>query len=95
MHSHSCTDTQAVCRGCGRKLNGSPYFKGGCAYVPNANGSSGARAKSNYYGGWVCSRGCDYNASLALEQDMPGHGYGQKQPGREAMARIENNWSDA
>lgn len=85
--SYHCTDTQAVCRGCGQKLNGSPYWKGGSASLPN-----GQRAKANYYGGWVCSRRCDYRASLELEQDMPGHSYQQRAPGREAMARIESNW---
>lgn len=29
---HHCTDTQAVCRGCGLKLRGSPSWKGGLAY---------------------------------------------------------------
>lgn len=91
---HHCTDTQAVCRGCGQRLNGSPYFKGGAAYVPRADGSNGPQAKSNYFGGWVCSRECDYRASLELERDMPGHGHKQRQPGREAMARINANWPD-
>lgn len=90
--SYHCTDTQAVCRGCGAKLNGSPYFKGGIAYVRLQDGGNGQRAKANYYGGWVCSRHCDYRASLELEQDMPGHGYSQKKPGSQAMARIESNW---
>jgi hypothetical protein len=91
---HSCTDTQAVCRGCGRLLKGSPYFKGGRASVMRADGSYSHAAKVNYFGGWVCSRSCDYRASLELEQSMPGHGHDQKQPGREAMRQIESNWPE-
>jgi hypothetical protein len=91
--SYSCSDTQAVCRGCGAKLSGSPYFKGGTAYVQtNFPGVSGARAKANYYGGWVCSRFCDIRSSLELEQSMPGHGLSQKSLGHEAMSRIDANW---
>lgn len=90
----SKSDDQAVCRGCGAELDGSPYHRGGTAYVRRPDGSSGARAKANYYGGWVCSRSCDYRASLHLEQDMPGHGYRQTKPGSEAMSRINANWPD-
>ena len=88
---HSCTDTQAVCRGCGRHLGGSPYFKGGTAYVMNDKGGYRHAAKANYFGGWVCSRSCDYRASLALEKSMPGHG-GQTSLSPEVMARIESKW---
>lgn len=87
---YSCTDSQAVCRGCGKHLDGSPYFKGGRAYDPVTR----KQARFNYYGGHVCSRECDFRASLELEQDMPGHGWTQKRPGREAMARIESNWPE-
>lgn len=66
---YSCTENQAVCRGCGKHLNGSPYYKGGVATDARGN-----RVKVNYYGGWVCSRSCDYRASLELEESMPGHG---------------------
>lgn len=89
---HSCTDTQAVCRGCGKRLGGSPYWKGGAAYVMNDKGGYRHAARRNYYGGWVCSRTCDYRASLELEQSMPGHGHSQRQPCREAMERINSNW---
>jgi hypothetical protein len=91
---YSCTDTQAVCRGCGRHLNGNPYWKGGSAYIPRADGSNGAAAKKNYFGGWVCSRGCDRRASLELERSMPGHGPDQQSLSREAMARINSNWPE-
>lgn len=90
---HSCTDTQAVCRGCGKHLTGDPYWKGGRASVW-INGRYSHTAKANYFGGWVCSRSCDYRASLELEQSMPGHGYSQRQPGREAMERINSNWPE-
>lgn len=90
---HSCTDTQAVCRGCGRKLEGSPYWKGGRAAVW-VNGRYSHAAKANYYGGWVCSRSCDYRASLELEGSMPGH-QGQRSLDGPAMARINANWPEA
>ena len=92
---HNCTDTQAVCRGCGQPLNGSPYFKGGTAYVRRADGSSGAQAKRNYYGGWVCSRRCDYNSCEELEESMPGHGWGSsKKLDRSAQASVDSNWPE-
>lgn len=91
---YSCTDTQAVCRGCGQHLGGNPYWKGGSAHVKRADGGYKHAAKANWYGGWVCSRSCDYRAALELEQSMPGHGRGQRQPGPDAMRRINDNWPD-
>lgn len=91
---HSCTETQAVCRGCGQLLGGSPYWRGGTAYVTNDKGGYVRSVKRNYFGGWVCSRSCDYRASLELEQSMPGHGHSQQRPGREAMDRINSNWPE-
>lgn len=93
----NCTDEQAVCRGCGRHLQGSPYFKGGRAYVPAENprhAHDSRPAKVNYYGGWVCSRACDYRASLELERSMPGHGSGQTRLDGPALERINSNWPD-
>lgn len=87
---YSCTETQAVCRGCGKHLHGSPYFKGGHASVWIDEKYS-HEAKVNYFGGWVCSRSCDYRASLELEESMPGHG-GQRSLSPEVMARIEGKW---
>lgn len=81
----------AECRHCRKPLRGKPYHLGGGAYLPLPKGG---RAPVNYYGGYVCSRSCDVRTSLELEQSMPGHGYSQKQPGREAMARINSNWPD-
>lgn len=95
--SHSCTDTQAVCRGCGRNLQGSPYFKGGQAYVPAANPRheyDRTPAKRNYYGGWVCSRRCDHRSSLELEQSMPGHGWSQQRLGSAAAQSLAANWDN-
>lgn len=83
---------EATCRGCNRKLIGRNYCYGGRAYVPREDGSAGAEAKTNYYGGFVCSRSCDFRSSLALEQDMTGHGYGQKTLGQSAQRALENNW---
>jgi len=93
---YHCTDTQAVCRGCGKKLNGSPYFKGGSASVYE-DGKYKHMAKKNYYGGWVCSRKCDINASSELECSMPGHGtqqYGFSSLDRNAKNRIISNWGE-
>lgn len=93
----NATETPAVveeaaeCCWCRTKLRGQPYHKGGIAYLPLPKGG---RAPVNYYGGYVCSRSCDYRASLDLEQSMPGHGFSQQKPGREAMVRIESNWGD-
>lgn len=67
MHRH---DTKAVCRGCGKVLNGKAYHLGGSAYGPVTN----ERAPTNFYGGFVCSRDCDFRASLEQEDSMPGAG---------------------
>lgn len=90
---YSCTDTQAVCRGCGKLLKGSPYFKGGSASTPE-----GRSARVCYYGGWVCSYGCDVRACAELEDSMPGHGTGlahaMRTLDRRARERIKSNWPD-
>lgn len=81
-------DEKATCRGCGRELNGSPYYTGKPAYHPETK----ERCRSNFYGGHVCSEQCDYRASLELEQTMPGH-FGQKQISNTSVLRhIKNNW---
>lgn len=89
--TYHCTDDQAVCRGCGRHLDGSPYFKGGRAFLP---GGGYREAKVNHYGGWVCSRECDVRAALALEQSMPGHGVQQTRIGQAARERVNRNWPE-
>lgn len=86
MHS---SDENAVCRGCGRVLIGKPYWAGGSAYLP---GPKMEPARVNHYGGFVCSRACDFNASLELERDMPGHGSGQTRLCQSAAASLERNW---
>jgi hypothetical protein len=81
-------DEVATCRGCGLVLRGKPYWAGGRAYHPD----HGRECMKNYYGGFVCSRGCDVRAALELEQSMPGHGLKQTSVGADAMRRIISNW---
>lgn len=61
----------AECRHCGLKLRGKPYHLGGPAYLPLPKGGL---AKRNFYGGWVCSKQCDWEAAMDLEASMPGCG---------------------
>lgn len=70
------------------ELRGFAYMYGGRAYHPR----TGEECKRNHYGGFVCSRGCDFRASLELEQSMPGHGYGQRQLGCYAAESLRRNW---
>lgn len=72
---------QASCRYCKRPLKGEPYYTGKNNY----------NYKINYYGGFVCSEGCDTRACLELESSMPGAGP-QKFVSSEANKRIHNNW---
>lgn len=81
-------EDKAHCRGCKKELAGNPYYAGGYAYDPVTRES----AKTCFYGGWVCSRECDLSACLSLERTMPGHGYGQREPGQLAMQVINRNW---
>lgn len=83
---------KATCRHCRKILIGKAYHLGGDAYIPNANGGLGRRAPVNYYGGFVCSEGCDYGAALALEQSMPGHGWSQKSISGAPLERVRSNW---
>ncbi len=78
----------AECCNCGRKLKGLPYYMGkGYATHP----VTGKDCKVNYYGGFVCSRSCDYRASLSLEQSMPGH-KGQTVLRGDVARSVEANW---
>ena len=79
---------KARCRGCRRELRGKPYYMGGVAYHPE----TGERCPINFYGGYVCSKGCDHNASLDLESSMPGHTYSQETIGSYAQESLEQNW---
>lgn len=83
--------TVATCRHCRRELRGAPYHTGQPAYFPLPEGG---RVPACYYGGWVCSRSCDWKTCLELEQSMPGHGIAQQRPGQDAMRRINANWPD-
>jgi len=80
----------AECRGCRKKLDGKPYYMGGRVHDPVTR----KEAPANFYGGFVCSRSCDYRASLDHEQTMPGHGSEQSRPGSFAMERIKQNWGE-
>ena len=59
------------------------------AYNPKTN----EKCPVNYYGGYVCSRECDFSTSLELEQSMPGHTYKDKNISLEAKIHFENNWN--
>lgn len=83
----------ATCRHCRMKLDGVDYMFGGRARHPRTK----EQVPSNYYGGYVCSSRCDYQASLELEQSMPGHGCQQKSlsPASEAYRHYRANWPEA
>lgn len=84
----SNTEETATCRGCGKKLNGKPYYMGGQAYHPVTN----ERCKVNFYGGFVCSETCDRNSSLELERTMPGHNRNQITLSCDAQNDLNKNW---
>jgi len=69
-------------------LDGTAYHIRGSAYHPR----TGELCKINFYGGYVCSQGCDYRSSLELEQSMPGHGVQQKTIGCIAREHYDQNW---
>jgi hypothetical protein len=77
----------AECRGCGRPLNGTAYYLGGSAYIPE----SGDKAKVNFYGGYVCSRDCDKRVSLDMSSSMPGAGKAHRLNTSEAES-LRANW---
>lgn len=79
----------AVCRGCGKHLIGEPYYKGAGAYLPRTMEA----AKVNFYGGYVCSERCDFNASLELERTMPGHTASQSSLSSPAHNHYKKNWN--
>lgn len=82
------TKETAVCRGCGKELVGKPYRFGGGAYMPKTM----ERVPVNFYGGYVCSRSCDFNASLELERTMPGHLGSKQSISQPAMQQLNKNW---
>jgi hypothetical protein len=89
MNTKAKDEEPARCRWCRAVLHGRAYQFGGPAFLK----LGGKEAPVNYYGGYVCSRSCDYRACLELEGSMPGHG-GQTRPGTEAMRSIEANWPE-
>jgi ribosomal protein L37AE/L43A len=86
----SYPDETPYCRHCNRTLRGHAYWTGKPAYHPEPNGT----VRRNHYGGWVCSRSCDWKAALDLEQSMPGHGYHQKTPGCYTYAQMDEKWGE-
>lgn len=81
-------DETAVCRGCGKPLDGKPYRYGGRAFNPDTR----EQCPVNFYGGYVCSFDCDRRASLDLERTMPGHSYNETTLSSQADQSLERNW---
>lgn len=82
------TRDPAVCRGCGQVLKGDAYMYGGHAFHP----STGEQCKTNFYGGFVCSEGCDRRASLEQESSMPGARGPARHLSGQAAAHLRRNW---
>lgn len=77
----------ATCRGCGKALKGEPYYTGKGAWIPE----TGEPAKRNFYGGYVCSRSCDYSVSIEMESSMPGAGPARRL-GSSSESHYKKNW---
>ena len=77
----------ATCRGCGRALNGKPYYMGGDAFHP----VTGERCPISYYGGYVCSEDCDRRSLYEMESIFPraGKAHILSTP---AAQRLASNW---
>lgn len=78
------SDDEATCRGCGKTLEGSPYWKGGSAYVPGTqtrNRPYGIRALGHFYGGWVCSASCNRR----VFKDMQSHNVSSSEDARRML----------
>lgn len=84
------TPLEAECRACGKAIFGKPYYSGGntSRLVP----LTWDEPKANYYGGYVCSKKCDYDATLSLEQSMPGHGCSQSELDTQMTKFISSRW---
>ena len=65
------SDEKAKCRGCGKVLEGHPFYTGKPAYVRSRKHGLVAVPKC-HYGGHVCSERCDRTACGDLEGSMPG-----------------------
>ena len=70
MLTREIPEEKAKCRGCGKVLVGTPYYKGGHAYDPKTM----ERCPVNFYGGYVCSKQCDVKICLEMSSSMPGAG---------------------
>jgi hypothetical protein len=81
------TEKQAECRRCRMKLIGKPYYMGGFAYHPRTR----EQCKVNYFGGFVCSPECDYQASIDQLSSMPGAGEARRLDSH-AQASFDRNW---
>lgn len=77
----------AVCRHCGKVLDGKPFHMGGDAYHPETK----KRCPKNHYGGFVCSHHCDVMACIEQLSSMPGCD-GAAHPDCFAMMKIKRNW---
>lgn len=75
------------CRGCGKQLISRSYDH---PYDPE----TGESARTNFFGGFVCSRACDVQACLSMQSSMPGAGIAKhlNTPERE---QVERNWGEA
>lgn len=87
-------DRIAECRWCRRAIPGKPYYMGGTAPYETVRSGVYRQWRSNHYGGWVCSRSCDFKAALELEQSMPGHGAEQRRPGCYPPGFLDHKWGD-
>jgi len=67
---NNMTDEEtAVCRGCGMKLNGKPYYMGGIARHPK----TGEQCNASFWGGYVCSDRCDDIADERQKESIDAH----------------------
>lgn len=72
------------CRYCNKLLHGKyPYA---------VDKKTGKEAKWNYYGGFVCSKGCDINACLEQKLSMPGAGRATSLNTSEKQ-KVRENWA--
>lgn len=85
--SQYTTNEHAICRGCGRPLQGKPYYMGGSAYIPE----TGKRAPVNYFGGFVCSESCDRRVCLEMLSSMPGAGEARRLD-TPCQQSVQRNW---
>lgn len=80
-------NTVVTCRGCGKALKGT-----GWQFDSVMDPDTNKPAKWNHYGGWVCSKSCDRQASIELERSMPGSSYRQTSLSCFAEESLRKNW---